>query len=67
MQKVNGWQTTDTKWWEKLIWALGPGELKTFFENYQMDTPTKFEHNWSCKGRDQNVEVYSQRVEMDIK
>ena len=30
MQKVNGWQTTDTKWWEKLIWALGPGELKTF-------------------------------------
>ena len=30
MQKVNGWQTTDTKWWENLIWALGPGELKTF-------------------------------------
>jgi hypothetical protein len=29
MQKVNGWQTTDTKWWEKLIQALGPGELKT--------------------------------------
>jgi hypothetical protein len=27
-----------------------------------MDTPTMFEHNWSCKGRDQNVEVYSQRV-----
>jgi hypothetical protein len=47
MQKVNGWQTTDTKWWEMLIWALGPGELKTFLKNYQMDTPTNFEHNWS--------------------
>jgi hypothetical protein len=38
--------TIDTKWWEKLIWALVPGELN-FFENYQMDTPTMFEHNWS--------------------
>jgi hypothetical protein len=31
MRKVNGWQTTDTKWWKKLIWALSPGELKFFW------------------------------------
>jgi hypothetical protein len=30
MWKFNGWQTTDTKWWEKLIWTFGPSELKTF-------------------------------------
>jgi hypothetical protein len=31
-QNLKIWQMTDTKWWEKLVWAIGPGELKTFWE-----------------------------------
>jgi hypothetical protein len=46
---------------EKLMW-----KTKNFLENYEMNTPTMFEHNWSCGfRRDQNVEVYWRRVEMD--
>jgi hypothetical protein len=29
-EKLTDDRWLDTKWWEKLIWTVGPGELKTF-------------------------------------
>ena len=34
-----------------------PWRTKSFYENYQMDTPTKFEHNWSC-GLREEIKMY---------
>jgi hypothetical protein len=28
-------------------------KTKNFLENYEMDTPTMFEHNWSCGFREE--------------
>jgi hypothetical protein len=53
IRKVNGWQMTRHKVMGKAHLNRRPWWTKNFFENYQMDTPTIFEHNWSCGFREE--------------